>query len=386
MDDITHKDLSMLASPRKDIGVSIYMPFNDGAEGDLKNPAVLTEILDVAREKLLSSGVKSGVVTKLLQPGFDLVRDETYWRDKFVTLAFFLFVKEFHVYKLPSVYDKTTEFSRYPYIKPILRDYVDNKKLYVLVLEAGGSKLFKFDRYNHLDITPKVLEMSSKEYADKYFQIEREQSYHIKRQGGGKTREGLISHGHDNTEQLNKLRATEYARIVAKEVKKIVNKESFPMVLAGVKGGFLAPTFRAVYDGASLIDDYIQVETVPLNLGKILKEVSRIIGKMRVAEESASLEKVSGLLGTGYEENKSDQIVKRAFEGRVDTLFVNNEKDAFGIINNFNDLYEVQVTDNPEDEDLSNIAVATTWDKDGKVFFVSGSMIDNRPMMASLRY
>jgi hypothetical protein len=385
MGTIAYEELKALARPRENVGISIYMPFNDGTQGDLKNPALLREILESAEGRLLSDGVKPDVVTKLLRPGYDLAANETYWRDKFETLAIFIFADTFQAYKLQFPYEQTLSISRYPYLKPILHDYLTDKKIYVLVLEAGGSRLFKFDKHSYIDITPKELEKSSKEYAA-YFQIERESNYHMKRAGSGREKEGIISHGHDNTEQLNKRRETEYAHIIANEVKEIATLENLPLVLAGVKSGFLAPTFRSVYDGTGLIDDYIRVETAPLDIHKLQQGVSDILDNIEKTDDQLKVEAVSNLLGTGFEENDPDQVVKMAFEGRVDTLFVNVEMDIYGIMNVFNDRFEAKVTNNPDDENLTNIAIVDTWSRDGKVFFVSGTVINSRPMMASLKY
>ena len=385
MDKLDFGEIKALARPRKNVGISIYMSFNDGTQADLKNPALIREILDKAAEKLVNDGVKNDVVSKLLKPGYDLAGDETYWRDKFETLAVFLFAGEFHTYKLPLKHDTALIISRYPYLKPIMGDYLTNKQLYVLVLAAGGSKLFKFDKYSYFDITPKEIEKSSKEYAD-FFQVERETNYHIKRGGGGHTKEGLISHGHDNTEQLNKTRALEYAHFVAKEVKKISNKLKLPLALAGIKSGFLAPTFRSVYDGVCLLDDYIQVETEPIDMVKLQIEAGKLIEKIEMGDEIVALELVTNLLGTGFEEGLPDQIVQFASEGRVDTLFVNSELDVYGTISVFNGICEAKVTDNPEDEDLTNVAVISTWRNKGRVYFLPGKVIGERPLMALLRY
>jgi len=119
---------------------------------------------------------------------------------------------------------------------------------------------------------------------------------------------------------------------------------------------------------------------------KIQADVRCIIENIERTEENQRVEMVSNLLGTGLEENSPDQIVKMAYEGRVATLFVNDEKDVFGVVNIFNDTYEARVTNNPEDEDLTNIAVINVWDKGGKVFFVPGKLVRGRPMMAALRY
>jgi len=385
MGQFTFDELKILAHPRSNVGVSVYMPFNDGTQGDVKNPAMLREILALANEALLSSGVKVGVAEKLLRPGYELAEKETYWRDKFETLAVFIFPNEFLAYKLPFAYEKTLIISRYPYLKPILRDFQADKNLYVLALAAGGSRLFRFNRYTYTDITPDGIEKSSKQFAE-HFQIERETNYHMKRAGSGRTQEGIITHGHDNTEQLNKKRAEEYAHMVAKEVKKVAELDSLPLVLAGAKSGFLGPTFRAEYGGMGLVDDYIQVETMPLDMVKVQAGVRRIIENMEREEEKVSVEDVANLIGTGYEESDPDQIVKMAYEGRVATLFVNDEKDVFGVVNNFNDTYEARVTNNPEDEDLTNIAIINVWNKDGKVFFVPDEIVEGRPMMAALRY
>ncbi|GEM_PF-2439116 len=385
MNTLDNNEIRDLARPRKNVGISIYLPFNDGTQGDLKNPALLKEMLNEAREKLTVDGVKADVVSNLLKPGFDLTADETYWREKFGSLVVFLFSNEFHFYKLPFAYEQKLVISRYPYLNPILKDFLTNKCIYVLVLAAGGSKLFKFDRYGYLDITTKGIEKSSKEYAD-YFQIERESNYHIKRGGAGRTKEGLISHGHDNTEQLNKVRATEYARIIAKEVKSIARVDNLPLILAGAKSGFLAPTFRSVFDGSGLLEGYIPVETEPVNMGMLQSEVGKILDKVENDEEKIALEVVTNLLGTGLEESLPDQIIKQTSEGRVETLFVNNEQDVFGTINVFNGICEAKVTNNPEDENLTNIAVINTWYKKGKVYFLPKNVIGERPLMAVLRY
>jgi len=386
MDKIIREGLKALARPRDEVGISLYIPYNDGSEGSLKNPVTLRSILNECQKKLSEDGVKTGVIESLLRPAYDLVTNDTFWRDKYETLAIFLFHNEFYAYKLSFPQKQTVVFSKYPYLKPMLRDYLDNKRLYVLVLSAGGSSLFKFDKRNYIDITTKMMKQSSKEYAD-YFQIERESNYHIKRKGGGdKTRQGLISHGHDNTEQLNKTRAAEYARAMAKEVKRISTWENMPLVLAGENSGFLAAAFRKAYRGVTPMETYIQVDTAPLDMGKLQTEVGQVIETMLVEDELTNAEKMNNLSGSGYQKNEINDIVRAALEGRIESLFVDGERDAFGVITFFNEVFDVVVTGDENDEELTNIAVISTWDNGGRVFFVPGETLDGRPMMAALRY
>ena len=362
MDTLNYANLKMLAHSRSDIGVSIYMPYNDGAMGNLENPTMLATMLGQAENELHEAGVKPAVISKLFNSAHDLVNNETYWRDKFETLAVFIFKNEFFVFKLPFSYEKTLKVSKYPYLKPMLQDYLTNKRVYVLVLSAGGSKLFKFSKYKYIDITPRALNKSSKELANR-FQIERATNFHIKRKGGGeKTLEGLISHGHDNTSQLNKLRAEEYARVVAKEVKKVTKNAGPPLIVAGVKSGFMVPTFRSVYSEVNLLDDYIQVETSPLDVNKLRSEVLRVIKKIQSEEVSKSAELASNLLGTGHSEDNPSRVLEVAQMGLVDVLFVNLE-----------------------DNDIANMAVIETWNRGGEVYFVDGSVIGDRAILASLR-
>ena len=362
MDTLNYENLKMLAHSRSDIGVSIYMPYNDGATGDLENPTMLATMLGQAENELHKAGVKPAVMSKLFKSAHDLVKNETYWRDKFETLAVFIFKNEFFVFKLPFVYEKTLKISKYPYLKPMLQDYLTNKRVYVLVLSAGGSKLFKFSKYKYIDITPRALHKSSKALANR-FQIERATNFHIKRKGGGKkTLEGLISHGHDNTSQLNKLRAEEYARMVAKEVKKVTKNAGPPLIVAGAKSGFMVPTFRSVYGETKLLDDYIQVETSPLDFNKLKSGVLRAIKNLQSEEIDKSLELVSNLFGTGHSEDSPSRVVEMAQRGLVDVLFVNFEND-----------------------DIANIAAIETWSRGGEVYFVDGSVIGDRAISASLR-
>jgi hypothetical protein len=103
--------------------------------------------LQEASNRLQVKGLDQGTIKKLLQPGFDLVQQETFWTGLTTGLAVFVADGYFKFIKMPMqpVEDLVIESSFY--VTPLVPILTSNEEFYVVVISKKQVKLFRGDAF-----------------------------------------------------------------------------------------------------------------------------------------------------------------------------------------------------------------------------------------------
>ncbi|HYH55825.1 MAG TPA: hypothetical protein VD772_04390, partial [Anseongella sp.] len=137
-----------LASFRARPAVSVFIPtHSSGVEvNELQDAILFKSILQDTRKKLDEQDYESAATAKILQPGFDLVEDDDFWRNQQQGLAVFMGADFFRTVKMPVPVSKEVFTGTRFHVLPLF-NLKDTKPFFLLVFSKGDAKFYRGNRF-----------------------------------------------------------------------------------------------------------------------------------------------------------------------------------------------------------------------------------------------
>jgi hypothetical protein len=376
MEIISKDKFKELAKVNKINCISIFIPTHRTGEEvnqmmdqkTLKNR--LKELDKDPALKQLSDNEKE----KLFEPVNGLIEDYEFWQHQSDGLAIFLNQDEFHYYTLPVYFEAFSYVSDHYYLKPIIPYINDTVKFYLLALSLKGARLFEcfahqIDEIEMDDLLPSSFEDSvGHDYEEKNLQ------YHT----GQARNDKAMYHGHGKGKEDDKPEILKFFRDINNGLMEFLHDKDAPLVLATVD--YLVPLYKEVNEYKYLVDEFIpgnpEHEDIMLLHEKARDILAEHFGRRR-QEKIAAFEQA---LSDAKASFKEEEIVPAAINQRVDTLFVRNREDMWGIFDK--DRNEVLIREEKAEQNvcLLNLAAVHTVLNGGDVFLLDA---DDMPEPAS---
>lgn len=384
MNQITPQDLKSITSNDFSYCVSITMEAAPIVGGSLENPIKLRNLLGKAKEKLIEAGLSNKKADTFLSSAFNIVDDSGFWRDQFSALLIYITDGQSHAYKLPLVMGDRVLVSRKCYILPLVEYLNKNQSYYILHLDEGGNKLYEATPFGVAQIELPELDLTIEELMANY-EIEEEQFFHVERSGGRVgSHEGIIFHGHGNAKDDKKNRQRQLLKIIEPTLSEYFSQKPKPVILAGHDD--MVAEYKNISKNANILGRTLRFDIAQSNPNVLLSESLKIITEHFAKLNEALFEHFANLQGTGKTTSSIEDIIVKALEGKVETLFITKDDAIFGQISEENDKMSVAVTDNEADEDLINFAAFQTIKNSGKVILKENTTFPECRICAILRY
>jgi hypothetical protein len=365
--------------------VTVYMPMFKGGKEQNENmgQASLKECIREAQELLKAYQIHESEIKDYLRPIQELVSDIELWRNPAEGLAIFLDKENgMAFYKLPIAFDKQVYVANSFYVQPLFPLFSGDGRYYLLALSQDYVKLYQGSRYFFEEvvdeeITPKRLEEAvGYDYEEKQIQV---------RSGHAAHRAGSF-HGYGEGKDDEKKELVSYFRQIDTELLKRLKNTSAPLVISCVD---------------KLYPLYSQVNTYP-NLYK--KNVS---GDPEFKDETVLHQDSWELVGGEFSKIKKEkmhqftehshttktsyqlsEIIRAANDGKIDTLFVNNDVAAFGTYDLTTQCLILDETKEVQNVSLTNMAAVKTMMNKGHVYVVENSEmpVKNKSLNALMRF
>jgi len=365
--------------------VSIYLSMDkQGMEQNLHlAQALLKNCLEEVRGVLLQHQLHEYEVEDYLDPIAQLLNKVDLLRNPSEGLAIFLDSEMgLQCYQIPLPFETQTFVASHFYLKPLLPLYQNDGIYYLLELSSDYVKLFKASRYHFEDLyvedfAPKRLEEAvGFDYKPRMLQFRSGQNI-----GGAG-----IFHGHGEGKDDHKKELVKFFRAVDKGVKKVIENQNAPLMLACTD--YLYSIYKQTSSYKNIYAQYLGGDSEFKVKTSLHQDSWNLIEAHFKKNEGDMILKFKELYHTQKTSYETGDILRAALNGTVDTLFIENDNDIFGTFDLKTNRVTIDVSKEISNTSLTNLAALETFRQGGKVFFLPAEdmPVKNSNLNAIFRY
>ena len=387
---LTEEQFKRLANFDNNPCVSIYIPTERAGKEVLEEEAKgrLKSQWKKVFEKLKAMNLDQEKIDKLGEPIEQLLGDRNFWRHQSDGLAIFLADGFFEKYTLPIEFESFVYVSDHFYLKPLVPMFNGDGRFYLLSLQLEDVKLYEATQFSIGEVEIDDLTPDRLEDRVGYDYEEKHRKHKTQRNNIGAHPSGTSTqHGYEPASRDRKNEIQRFFRAVDKGIYGILHNETVPLVVACQDAYF--PIYEEVSRYNHLYHqvvpgnpeaDYDNVYDLHAATLDVLEPYFRKELDQKVEEfNELNPERVS---------SKVTDILPAIYEGKVDTLFLQNREDLWG---NYNEnMSSVDIDEGPTTANLSlmNLAAMKVIEQGGKVYLMEGQFMPNKDskMNAVFRY
>jgi hypothetical protein len=367
------------------VSISIYMPtYRAGRAEVQQNQIRLKKMLREAQERLEKSGLRRPEAEDYLRPIAGLVDDSSFWVEAGDGLAVFLAKDYFRYFRLPVAFPELLETAESFHIRPLLPMLAADGRFYVLALSQNAVRLLQCTRFgfHELDIAGKIPRSLAE--ALRYDDTDREFQYHAHFGVRGLDSPTVSAHGPDVEDTKDNL--LRFFQMLDRGLKRgFLNDETAPLVVIGVD--YLFPIYKQANTYAGLLDKPFDGNPDKMSAADLHRHGLGAVEPYFGEKQAEARRLYSELTGLGRTTDKLSKIVSDSYHGRVQTLFVANDRQKWGSYDPATDKVTVRTRAKSCDQDLLDFAAAHTLAHRGEVYAVDIEQVPGKkPIAAALRY
>lgn len=386
---ISKEEFSDLANFNNEICVSIFTPTQRAGKEVLegKNQKHLKSQWKEVKTDLEKRGVSKERIDVIAEPVLKLIDDKDFWRHQSDGLAVFASEGIMRKYTLPINFEAHHYISREFYLKPLAPVFNSDGRFYLLEIQMDKVALYEASRYNIGkveidDLTPDRLEdRVGYDFEDKT------RKHKTQRNSIGANANGTSTqHGYEPATRDRKNEFLRFFNAVDKGLDTILHDENVPLVVACQDYLFPiyqeANTYQHLYDKCVPGNPSDYRHMIDLH-AKAVEQLEPFFNK----EKEEKLKQFNELPPEKTAVGVSD-ILPAVFEGKVDTLFLQNREDIFGTFDEENMIVKVDTEQTDNNFSLMNYATKKVIDQGGNVFLLESAFMPQKEtkMCALLRY
>ncbi|QQK06935.1 hypothetical protein [Miniphocaeibacter halophilus] len=357
---------------RGDVCISIYMPTHRYKMENQKDRIMFKNQIQKAERSLLQKFSKKEV-EEILSPLYDLEQDMVFWNRTRDAVAIFLNREHCIIYNLFREIKELTVVSNSFHIKPLIRVYQSVDKYYVLGINRHNFKLFYGDRYNLTEIE------SPKNMPDEITEEYRLTTIDMSKDG-----KAMYSTG-SNRDEVKK-ETEKYLRNVDRYIwENYIKPTGAPLVLVALPQ--YQGEFRKLTNNKLLVEKGIDKDFEAMDINAIKEEAWKIIEKIYLDRTEMLVNMFNNGKSKGNASANINDVVKKAVEGRIDTILIESDKILPGIVDmETKEIKEMPLEDVETDDVLDDIAEMVLKAKGEVVILPKEKMPDTTGVAAIYRY
>jgi hypothetical protein len=360
--------------------VSVYLPTHAaGVEVNKQQDMIaFKHKLQRVEKKLLDKKHNQAEVTKMLQPAYDMLKNEEFWRNQQQGLALFISTGFFCYMRLPITVQEEIYLNNTFLATPLLPLITADEQFYLLALSQHKAKLYLADAFGMNEVP--VPDMPNG--IDDVVHFEEKGDEQLTRMGSGSERN--TPHGM-NSNPDHKKDVAIYLEEVERSLKPVLAGKNIPLMLAAVE--YLIPIFRKHSHYTNIVEETLTGSfdrESPSSLHQMAKEKMEPFFNER---RKTALKKYYDQSGGSLSASIPDDVIPAAYYGQVSSLFVQKGAHIWGSFDTDNSKVTIHDEEQAEDECLLNNAIVQTILHNGDVFLLDKEkMPAESPVAASLRY
>jgi hypothetical protein len=381
---LTKELFTDLASFTSEHSISVYMPTHTaGVEvnENADNISFKTALQNVAAQ-LKQRGLDQAGIQKILEPGYELLRNDTFWKNLTRGLAVFMSQGFFKYVKMPDSPREEHMINSTFMLKPLVNAMTVKEYFYLLVISKKQAKFFKADAFGISQID--VPELPNGVTDVVHFEEKEDQK--LFRSESGQAGKGAAFHGHGAGRPDEKEHLAIYLEEVDKTLwEEVLNRENVPLLLAGVE--YLLPIFRSVSHYNNIWPEVLKGSHEHDDLNSLYQQARTIMEPYFRERTKKALEMYGNQSATALTSSIPADVIPAAHYSRIWHLFVRKDEHLWGTFNEMENVLELHDEKQEGDECLVDKAVIKTILNGGDVHFISREdMPADSPVAALMRY
>ncbi|MGW0251394.1 baeRF3 domain-containing protein [Nocardia goodfellowii] len=363
----TQSDLFTLVNATPGRGVSFYLPTHTGGPEIRQDPIRFKNLIAEAHGKLVAEGLRKHEADALLAPANALVDDDPFWQRQSQGLALFLGADgtEYR-YTVPLAFTEQVHIEPGFYVKPLLPLLATDGEFAVLTMTADGAHLYNATKYTMTEDRGAELPGTATDNLDDDNETRVQGGPAARPHTGGYASSTTQAYG-DTPADWRKTVLDEWVGKVASAVDRHLADRSIPLVL--VAGPELAGQFKKRTTLGSLLAGAVDTNPAALDTEQLHAAAYAVVQPEFEAEQHAALQRAAELLADSPTKVAVTigEVVRAAFQGRVDTLLLTAGAEEPGRFDEMNDAVETNSAPGTSVVDLTEYATVRTLENKGAV-------------------
>jgi len=384
MELILEKEIDQLVNHQAKHCVSIFLPTHiRGKEVlDKQDQHHLKALWDESRKELEDSGANSEEIDQIAKPIQELIEDEDFWRHQSHGLAVFAAPDLFEYFQLPVKFETHRYISNHFYVRSLAPALSADQKFYVLALQLDQLKFYEASEYSITeieinDLVPEnINEVVGYDYEEKHLEMRNQQQ----NDAGGQ-----MFHGHGGANRDENAEILKFFQAVDKGLHNYLNDKKAPLLV------FCQDNLFPIYQQANSYSKLYEkpIPGNPNDVGVIgLHE--KAVDLLRDSFEADKRNKLRQFeeAEPAMKNDAVHDIIPFAFEGKIDTLFLENRTELWGSFEESTQKVNVHQEREKDSRSLMNLAARQVLKNDGKVYLIDSAFMPTKEakMNAILRY
>jgi hypothetical protein len=381
---ILTKDIFVeLASHEKTPCISILMPTHrSGVEvNEQVDRSMFKNVLQQVEKKLNEKKTDPFLVKSVLQPAYDLLTEDAFWRSLNNGLALYLADGFFKYVKLGAPVIQLIHVNSSFYVSPLIPYMVKDENFYLLDIAKKSPRFYRADGFGierlQIDEMPFGV--------DDVVHFEEKDGDTVFRTGAKGGKGGASFHGIGG----GKPEENENIAIYLQEVDNTIwqthlHAENAPLLLAGQD--FLVPIYKSVSKYKNIWPQALTGNHHHQSDNELYEEAMKVMKPFFDQPLKYALEDYHNKLATALTSSMIETIVPATYYGKVSHLFVKKGLQVSGRFNEQENKLIIQGLEGPinESDDLIDKAVIKTIQNGGEVYFLDADQMPNKSELAAI--
>lgn len=381
---LTRERFAELANYKSDCCISLFLSSHQEGveENEHFDPINFKNKLQEMTVRLREKGHGQDFIEKLLEPGYDLVRDNDFWTIQTPGLAVFIAEGFFKYIKMPVAPTEELVIEPTFYVTPLVPTMTSKEYFYLLVISKHGCKLFKADCFG---MQPIAIELpQSIEEVKRVSGLDASTF----RSGDSGARGPVYSqagsyHGTGGGNPDGKDNMLIYFEAVDDILwEKVFNKQNAPLLLAGVE--YEIPIYKSACDYHNVWPEALTGSRERQETKSLYKEAKDLMLPYFEQRVNKALTTYLNNSANGLTSSIAADVIPAAYYSQVAQLFVTKGEHIWGTFDEMTSELIFHDTPNEDGEDLIDNAVVKTLANGGEVFLLSKEKMPADCQMAAL--
>ncbi len=379
MSVVRRETIEKLIGKTQNLNVTIFLPTHKTGEEAKQDSIRLKNLIQKAKMDLIEIGWKENKVDDLFKPVIDKTEENQFWLHQDKGLAIYANEEYFDFFKIPVSPNENYYISENFLITPLLELQNHHSSYHVLLLSQNETKMFRVEPDETTQIKFESVPTSMEDHL-KYHVHERSVQHHSGARGGG-----AVFHGQGNDMDENNKELELFLKHIENKVTKYLKKVNGPVVLAGPEK--MVSYYKKANKYNNVLDDHIAGNCDNKSVKEIEEESWKIVEEYFREEIESDIERFNNLRGSELISTDISDVIKSAYFGKVDTLFVPMGFHQYGLFDPENNQVEMSDKMNGKTIDLINFAAISAIRNGSTLYGLPQSEVpENSGLAAIYRY
>ncbi len=369
---ISKEEFTELVNHKASNYITVYMPVhNAGVEVNEKHDLItFKNILQKAKQQLEEKGLDQAAIEKVLKGGFELLNNESFWKNQTKGLAVYLSENGTKVIKLPVPVKEELIVNTSFLLTPLLPLMKKRKLFYLLLLSKHDSQLYEGDAFGLKKIEVEGLPRGM----DDVIRYEEKGGKQLMRRAGASagapSAQGASFHGHgtglaDDDEYLE-----QYLREVDQTLwTEILSTLQVPLIVAAVD--YVLAAFKQTTHYKYLWSDHLTGNFEYEDKNALYEKVKAKMEPYFKEDTKKALLNFYNNSTNGLTSSIPSDVIPAAYYGQVSDLFVQKDEHIWGTFDEAGNQLVIHDTQQQNDECLINKSIIKTIMNGGDVHILA---------------